>query len=501
MEPMTRMRRQSVFTFTLFLYLSYVSVASGCPSLCRCSNTSVYCLYKEMKTNDLVRIAPYIPTYSTKLFLSGNNFDEFPIKALKNLTKLEYLALSFNRLKSVPQNISYYFPRLKELYLTANEIRDLKRLTGYENLRTLNLDQNLIEEIPPFTFKEVKNLKELLLGQNNIRRISENSFSGLERLEHLQLNNNQLELIDETAFRSNRRLTEIYLHVNKLSEIQNGLFSHLRELQTLFLYDNRISRIGSKAFQGLTVKTIYLSSNKIKYIPKRAFQDITVKNRIYMHDNPFQCDCQLIMVSKISLKKLQNDKKIMLGACASPHRLVNKGVFSLKSETNNCTICDLNPCGNELTCSADKNDSEKYECIVPVVTTVSTTISSTVTRKISSTTTTLSTKISSTTSSIEVTSLTVAEQREQSTDQKKTKTNTTLHVITGVCIAVGCAIAVLIGWLLYQRRKKKDFEVNNRKNGHYDNVRSCQNALIDLKNVTPTKESETKIFINDGECV
>ncbi|XP_057315622.1 slit homolog 1 protein-like [Hydractinia symbiolongicarpus] len=501
MELMTRMRRQSVFTFTLFLYLSYVSVASGCPSLCRCSNTSVYCLYKEMKTNDLVRIAPYIPTYSTKLFLSGNNFDEFPIKALKNLKKLEYLALSFNKLKSVPQNISHYFPRLKELYLTANEIRDLKRLTGYENLRTLNLDQNLIEEIPPFTFKDVKNLKELLLGQNNIRRIFENSFSGLERLEHLQLNNNQLELIDETAFRSNRRLTEIYLHVNKLGEIQNGLFSHLKELQTLYLYDNRISRIGSRAFQGLTVKTIYLSSNKIKYVPKQAFQNITVKNRIYMHDNPFQCDCQLIMVSKTSLKKLQNDKKIMLGACASPHRLVNKGVFSLNSETNNCTICDLNPCGNELTCSADKNDSETYQCIVPVVTTVSTTISSTVSTTTSSTVTR---KISSTTSSIEVTFLKVAEQREgeQSKNQNNKKTNKTLHVITGVCIAVGCAIAVLIGWLLYQRRKKKEFEVNNRKNGHYDNVKSCQNALIDLKNVTPTKESETKIFINDGgECV
>ncbi|XP_052069608.1 toll-like receptor 4 [Mytilus californianus] len=157
-----------------------------------------------------------------------------------------------------------------ELYVDCSNrnMTDIPNLPS--NTAYLNLQHNLIGEIPDNTFENMYNLKVLDLSFNKIGSINQQVFYGLCDLRHLKLKNNYLN--------------------NSLSKRRaNNSFEHLTNLTLLDLSYNNLQSINIQTFTGLAnLKHLKLDHNELLYklerFPKGSFKplksltDISIQN-------------------------------------------------------------------------------------------------------------------------------------------------------------------------------------------------------------------------------
>ena len=105
--------------------------------------------------------------------LNNNNIERIPEDTFIDITKLEFLSLSFNQIKSLPSNIFHTLSALKGLYLNNNHL----------------------EEISHLVFKFNRNVDEIWLHENKLKFISKNFTSNLTKLIQIYLSGN--ECIDQ----------------------------------------------------------------------------------------------------------------------------------------------------------------------------------------------------------------------------------------------------------------------------------------------------------------
>ncbi|XP_078065459.1 amphoterin-induced protein 3 [Mustelus asterias] len=160
------------------------------------------------------------------------------------------------------------------------------------------------------------------LSHNNLHQLQDNWLAQLPRLGTLRVSHNRIRHISAGAFHNASQLMHLDLSSNRLHSVENHFFQELTNLQELLLYNNQIARVDSAALLRLSnVQKIYLSWNLLTDFPFNALQegslpqlkimDIssnrlssipidmvtalpqTIKNGLYMHNNPFMCDCTL----------------------------------------------------------------------------------------------------------------------------------------------------------------------------------------------------------------
>ncbi|XP_022651892.1 uncharacterized protein LOC111246484 isoform X4 [Varroa destructor] len=127
------------------------------------------------------------------------NLELFP-----NLTgshALEQLRLSRAKIHQLPHNICQLLPKLKILYLMSNNLNTIPNLDGCRELLILDLTYNKIDLIPPGSFSTLENLRDLNLGNNLISEIERDAFIGLRRLQVLAMERNRIRYIHPEAFR------------------------------------------------------------------------------------------------------------------------------------------------------------------------------------------------------------------------------------------------------------------------------------------------------------
>uniref|UniRef100_A0A3B5M6K6 Uncharacterized protein n=1 Tax=Xiphophorus couchianus TaxID=32473 RepID=A0A3B5M6K6_9TELE len=122
--------------------------ASGCPDVCTCSDGVVRC-----SNRGLHALPKGIPKDTTELYLEGN------------------------QLSSVP-----------------------KELAALKQLSLVDLSNNSISTVAPFTFSNMTQLATLILSYNQIRCVPLHAFDGLRSLRLLTLHGNDLSTIPEGAF-------------------------------------------------------------------------------------------------------------------------------------------------------------------------------------------------------------------------------------------------------------------------------------------------------------
>ena len=88
---------------------------------------------------------------------------------------------------------------LEELHIGPGTIRDISELTLIESLRTLNINNNYITEIPDFSNCS---LTDVYFGGNMIRDIS--PLAKIERLEHIDVGDNFITSIK--SFKDNKNI-------------------------------------------------------------------------------------------------------------------------------------------------------------------------------------------------------------------------------------------------------------------------------------------------------
>ncbi|XP_043481316.1 toll-like receptor Tollo [Leptopilina heterotoma] len=176
------------------------------------------------------------------LVLSDNRLTEIDGSTLSGLYVLSLLSLDNNRLASLSTNSFRNASSLQDLHLNGNRLTEVPdALKATPSLRTLDLGENLIYEIPDGTFDHVSQLYGLRLTENHIGNLSKGIFDKIKELKILNLSRNRIQFIEPGSFDNNLNLQAIRLDGNQLTEI-GGLFTSLPNLVWLNVSDNMLKR-------------------------------------------------------------------------------------------------------------------------------------------------------------------------------------------------------------------------------------------------------------------
>ncbi|XP_012232224.2 vasorin [Linepithema humile] len=170
--------------------------------------------------------------------------------------------------------------RISSMQLSGCRIRTIEpeAFKGQENhLKSLNLKDNELTEIPGSILKTLRNLTVLDLSMNKITKVNDNAFAGT-KLVTLKLSDNEITLAPG-AFRG---LESTLKNLNLKGTRQKKVPEALRGLRTLAFLDlsqNSIRELpgtsGTKAFDGLDSLTgLNLERNLIQNIGPDAFHGI-----------------------------------------------------------------------------------------------------------------------------------------------------------------------------------------------------------------------------------
>ncbi|XP_062537568.1 chaoptin [Armigeres subalbatus] len=176
----------------------------------------------------------------------GGQLFQIPHESFRQLTTLEALDLSNNKLKTVNEN-SFHF---------------------MENLVSLELHDNQIDTLPKGTFQGDIHckLKMISLRYNNLKQLSTHSFADLGQLNALYLDDNRIETIEKRAFVNMNNLKVLNLRGNKLSKISDESFQNLPELEKVDLAYNALTSFDFDYFDqvgSLTSLEVDVSHNRI----------------------------------------------------------------------------------------------------------------------------------------------------------------------------------------------------------------------------------------------
>ena len=229
-----------------------VGVASSCPSVCDCTNTSngviVHCFSRRLD-----RIPTHFPKNTYQLWLNHNDISVIENNTFNNLPDLRYLYLRSNKITSIKSDMFNNLTNLYLLELQYNGISVIENnaFNNLPDLRYLCLHSNKITSIKSDMFNNLPKLYQLELQENDISVIENNAFNNLPDLRYLELQHNDISVIENNAFNNLPDLCYLYLHSNKITSIKSDMFNNLTKLDQLFMGNNPILFVSEHAFENL----------------------------------------------------------------------------------------------------------------------------------------------------------------------------------------------------------------------------------------------------------
>ncbi|XP_074097350.1 leucine-rich repeat and fibronectin type-III domain-containing protein hattifattener isoform X2 [Cotesia typhae] len=197
--------------------------------------------------------------------------------AVRSIVDLFYVN---NSTVGVLKNGSFSTIRINNMQLSGCKITSIEdnAFRGQElSLKTLNLKDNELEEIPTSSLRSLRNLTVLDLSLNKITKVEDNAFRTL-KLVTLKLSDNEITLAP-AAFRGlEKTLKNLNLKGTKQKKVPEALRG-LKTLAFLDLSQNSIRELpgaaGQKGFEGLDSLTgLNLERNLIQSIGPDAFHGI-----------------------------------------------------------------------------------------------------------------------------------------------------------------------------------------------------------------------------------
>uniref|UniRef100_A0A8C5K616 Immunoglobulin superfamily member 10 n=1 Tax=Jaculus jaculus TaxID=51337 RepID=A0A8C5K616_JACJA len=211
---------------------------------------------------------------------------------------------TFRYLTSTPDSIP---PSVERINLGYNS---LARLTladfrGLNKLELLLLHSNGIHTVPDKTFSDLQALQVLKMSYNKVRKIQKDTFYGLRSLTRLHMDHNSIEFISPGAFYGLPFLRLLHLEGNRLTKLHPDTFVSLKHLQI---------------FKVSFLKYLYLSDNYLTSFPQEMLSSMPDLESLYLHGNPWTCDCHLKWLSdwiqeKPDVIKCKKDRSPRLQQC------------------------------------------------------------------------------------------------------------------------------------------------------------------------------------------
>jgi len=196
---------------------------------------------------------------ATNLVLTDSGLTDEDIVALADLTDLENLSLSGNRITDLSPLAS--LTKLHSLQLSNNSITDISALSALSNLRTLYLDGNEISDFSPlYSLKSLRTLsiRSIDITQSQLEALEKNLISC--RIYTSDVSDDVVELtLGGVTFMSD--VTELDLSALRLTDI--SVLAQCTNLQKLDLRNNSIIDI-SPLMELQELEWLCLWSNKVE---------------------------------------------------------------------------------------------------------------------------------------------------------------------------------------------------------------------------------------------
>lgn len=206
-------------------------------------------------------------------------------------SELLVLDISFNELKYISSSAGFsHLRRLQHIDISFNKISGLssESLSSLIYLRSFNMSNNALQELPQGLFINNKELREIHLQNNSIYSLGKGVFHRLEQLLVLDLSNNRLSSthIDAGTFTGLIRLIVLDLSHNALTHIESHTFKDLFFLQILDLRNNSIGFIEDNAFLPLyNLHTLNIAENRLNVIGPLLFNGLYVLSKLTLNNN------------------------------------------------------------------------------------------------------------------------------------------------------------------------------------------------------------------------
>ncbi|XP_053408286.1 podocan-like [Mercenaria mercenaria] len=214
----------------------------------------------ELNNNKIKEIQPGAFENMKMLMLLG--LGDNPIRSVDNIfpsdMMLQYLNQTACELSTFPSDLP---SSLKYLKLTKNKIRRISKsdTQRYSDLNALILEDNGLEYIEPGSFSSMTSLTDIFLFVNYLEHIP-GPFPA--SIKSIHLDNNRIESIPPDIFQNGTKLNILSLRINNITSIHTNAFQNIESIQELHLERNTLSILHDETFK-FALRLKYLNLNHL----------------------------------------------------------------------------------------------------------------------------------------------------------------------------------------------------------------------------------------------
>lgn len=225
------------------------------------------------------------------LMVYNNLLTSIPWGIFDNTPNLETVSFGRNQLTSlsIPSN-TFVGTAISFLDLSNNPLVDFNDnwvRPISQTLTTLDILGTRVSNLWPTVFDSLNNLQTLVLAENPLNDLPVNIFARLESLSFLAMGGCQFRNINPAWFAGLTRLETLQIYNNRILDLPTNALNSLDNLQTLYVYSNNLRELRVDSFGAAitSIRAIYATYNQITAIDPDFINRATNISYIYAYGN------------------------------------------------------------------------------------------------------------------------------------------------------------------------------------------------------------------------